>query len=57
MANIMLEEDIKNLMKKMPKKKSKGSNISKHIKETSKDLNGKGIDSLQTHGISLKSKY
>ena len=57
MANIMLEEDIKNLMKKMPKKKSKGGNISKHIKETSKDLNGKGIDSLQTHGISLKSKY
>ena len=40
MANLMLEEEIRNLMKKLPnKKRQKGNNLSKQLKEVSKDLN------------------
>ena len=58
MANMMLEEEIRNLMKKLPhKKRQKGASFSKHIKDANKELGSKGIQGLQTHGISLKSKY
>ena len=44
MANMMLEEEIRNLMKKLPhKKRQKGASFSKHIKDANKELGSKGI--------------